>query len=236
MRFLAACVLASFSTAAFGGPPYSTDDPDPTDPGGFETYLFTEGEWSHGDYDGEAAIEVNYGAAKDLQLSLGLPLNIMAGQRLTISRGDVEVSVKYRLINDERHGFSLATFPALTLPTGRGSRGVEILLPLWAGYKAGPWSLFGGGGRLLRTGPGTRDSWTGGIAVTRPIDKRVTLGLEAAAEGASSFDSAGSKSIAAGGTISLGGPFSLIGRVGPKFDNHGGPTTIQSYLGIQALF
>ncbi len=236
MRLLAACVLVSFSSAALGGPPYSTDDPDPTDPGGFETYLFTEGEWSHGDYDGDAAVEINYGAAKDLQLSLGVPLHVMADPGLKISRGDVEVSLKYRLVNDERHGFSLATFPALTLPTGRGSRGIEILLPVWAGYKSGPWSVFGGGGRQLRTGPGARDSWTGGIAVTRAVDKSVTLGLEATAEGASIADSAGSKSIAAGGSISIGGPFFLIGRAGPKFGNHGGPTTIETYLGIQALF
>src|SRR5690348_15594330 len=48
---------------AFAGPPYATDDPEPTDYRSFEVYLYSEGTHTDGDTSGTlAGLEVNYGA------------------------------------------------------------------------------------------------------------------------------------------------------------------------------
>ncbi|HVZ28103.1 MAG TPA: hypothetical protein VG798_05555, partial [Rhizomicrobium sp.] len=65
--------------AAVAGPPFATDDPEPTEFRQFEIYLFSEGEIEHGQAGGTAAaLEVNSGAYPDLQLSFSLPLGFSA--------------------------------------------------------------------------------------------------------------------------------------------------------------
>ena len=48
---IAALVLASAAVPARAGPPYLTDDPDPTDLGHWEIYAFTTGEHSNASAD-----------------------------------------------------------------------------------------------------------------------------------------------------------------------------------------
>ena len=68
LAFVAAAVaICSFPVSA--GPPYQTDDPEPTDLRHWEIYNFIDVDGRHGDLDGAAGLDVNYGAAKDLQLT-----------------------------------------------------------------------------------------------------------------------------------------------------------------------
>src|SRR5271154_869274 len=60
--------------AAKAGPPYLTDDPEPTDEGHFEIYSFGTGQVGHADNLSQAGIDFNYGAAKDLQLTAVIPV------------------------------------------------------------------------------------------------------------------------------------------------------------------
>ena len=71
------CLIAGLSLVvslqiglpAAAGPPFITDDPEPVDLGHWEVYAFSDGAIDRNDASGLGpAIEVNYGAAPNLQL------------------------------------------------------------------------------------------------------------------------------------------------------------------------
>lgn len=225
--------VALFATPAVAGPPYATDDPDPTDPNGIEAYVFTDGDWSHG-YDGAMGVEANYGAAPDVQLSVGLPLAVMTNP-LTVGRDNVELSAKWRFAEGKKAGWSVATFPGVTLPTAKGARGVEVLLPVWAGWRKGDVAVFGGGGRVLTTVPGTRDHWVAAIAATRQFG-RANFGIETTHEGAAEVDGHAVSTVAMGAIVGLGGPFAFVARAGPAFEHGTGRVFARSFIGLQAVW
>ena len=64
-----------FPAVALAGPPFLTDDPEPTETGHWEVYLRQSESRGRGqDFEGSFGAELNYGAAKNLQLTLGLPV------------------------------------------------------------------------------------------------------------------------------------------------------------------
>ncbi len=74
----------------------------------------------------------------------------------------------------------------MILPTASrrfGTGRVRLLLPVWAQKDFGPWSLFGGGGYMINPGAGNRDFWQSGVALTRAVTPRLSLGGEIAHEG-----------------------------------------------------
>src|ERR1700685_4496853 len=77
-RILGASLLAlvAATSPALAGPPYITDDPEPTDTGHWENYLYIESAQIGGQsHTLEEGIEVNYGAFEDTQLTWSVPLN-----------------------------------------------------------------------------------------------------------------------------------------------------------------
>ena len=62
MRLVAAVALLLMPAAAFAGPPYDTDDSEPTDLHHWEIYNFVGGDRTGGIVDGEAGFDLNYGA------------------------------------------------------------------------------------------------------------------------------------------------------------------------------
>src|SRR5690242_1895451 len=74
-RAFAAAVLlcAAAAIPAHAGPPFLSDDPEPTDYTHFEIYAFANGTIAQDGSDGEGGIDFNYGATPDLQLSAVIP-------------------------------------------------------------------------------------------------------------------------------------------------------------------
>ena len=101
---------------AQAGPPFSTDDPESTEKGHWEMYgPLVDMEGVGSSFSGSAGIEINYGAADNLQLTLGLPTGFShdrTGWQWGV--GDVEVSAKYRIIDDKESGVQVALFPGLS--------------------------------------------------------------------------------------------------------------------------
>lgn len=124
------------SQSAVAGPPFLTDDPEPTQTGHWEIYApLVEVQGRGAEYEGSAGVELNYGLTTDLQLTLGLPLDFRhdaSGMRW--GAGDMRISAKYRIVHDADSGFQLALFPGISLPTNSNVMGtgkVSALLPIW---------------------------------------------------------------------------------------------------------
>ena len=151
---------------AKAGPPYETDDPEPTETGRWEIYAFTGFDADHGNIDGTTGVDLNYGPVKDVQLTATLPLDYSRpqGGGWRSGTGDVEVGVKYRFVDVKAEGVSIAVFPRVFLPTSQASTRTRLLLPVWVQKDVGKTSIFGGGGYDINPGPGNRDFWLAGAA------------------------------------------------------------------------
>ena len=207
---------------AYAGPPFLTDDPEPTDLGHWEIYApFADTAGRGGEFDGGVGAELNYGAAPNLQLTLGLPVGYThSTSGFRFGRGDIEASAKYRFYHSDAAGLSIAAFPGITVPTASRSLGagkVTAFLPIWAQKDMGSWSVFGGGGYAINPGAGNRNYWTGGVAVTRQLSKRLLVGAEADRQGADTVGVRGSTSLGLGFIRNLKGPFRVLASAGPTF-------------------
>jgi hypothetical protein len=230
------CILAG-PTAAFAGPPFLTDDPEPTEAGQWEIYgPLLEGEGLGPDYEGSAGVEINYGAAPNLQITVGLPVAFAHDSSgMSWAAGDVAVSAKYRFYNDKQAGLQIAAFPGMTIPTASGGMGagrVTGLLPIWFQKDSGKWSVFGGGGYAINPGPGKRDYWTGGLALSRQFSDKLLLGVEADRSGADTVGGMGSTSLGIGAIYQLKAPFRLLASGGPSFADSGGPAGFHFFLAL----
>ena len=238
VRLLGAGALALLGAAATAGPPYAADDPEPTDTGHWEIYAFGAGAADHGMVEGAAGLDLNYGPAPNVQLTATLPLDYAFDGRTRAGTGDVELGLKYRFLHDARAGFSIAIFPRVILPTAGhrfGTGRAQLLLPVWAQRNFGPWSLFGGGGYTLNPGAGNRNFWQGGLALTRTVNPRLSLGAELAYQGPDEAGARGTLAVHGGGIYRLGGPFSLLLSGGPDFARGGG-TSADFYAALGLNF
>jgi hypothetical protein len=215
--FVCTLLLAS---AARAGPPYVTDDPEPTRTGGWENYAFVSGTNTPSATAGEAGVELNYGGAKDLQLSLDLPAAAFDTAQSRAGGGDVAASVKYRFIHQAEGSWApdVAVFPAISLPTGAAAfhtGHVSFFLPVWAQKDFGKWSVFGGGGYDINPGSGQRNYGLVGLALTRSISKRLNLGIEVYRQTAQTIGGAALTNLGLGAIYQLTRHWALMASGGP---------------------
>jgi len=209
------CVPALiWAVPALAGPPYVTDDPEPTDLHKWEIYNFVSGSHENGITSADMGVDLNYGGAKDLQLTATLPLHVETGSPL--GAGDVELAAKYRFLHQQEGGLlpDVAFFPRVFLPTGRGSTRAQVLLPLWAQKDWGKWSLFGGGGYTLNPGPGQRNYASMGAALSRQLRPGWQMGLEYYAQTRASEDDRPVHGLNIGSQVHIAGPFSWLASFG----------------------
>lgn len=220
VRIAAGVALAA---PACAGPPFVTDDPQPTDPGHWEIYDFALGTHVPGETDGAAGFDINYGGAKNLQLTAVLPLNYATGGDGAVGMGDIELAAKYKFLH-QADGSPLpdvAFFPRAFVPTGGrfGSHRLGLMLPLWAQKDFGPWSLFGGGGYDINPGAGQRDFWLTGIGLQRQVSTRFAIGGEIYRQTADADDARRFTGVNLGALYKMSEHWSLIGSAGPGIEN-----------------
>lgn len=186
----AAATLALILTggAVRAGPPFITDDPEPVDLGHWEVYAFSAGALEHGASTGVGpSLEVNYGAAPNLQLHLiaNLAYDNPPGAPEQFGLGDTELGFKYRFITPaEKDWFpQVGIFPLVEVPTGEAKRGLgagetQVFLPIWLQKDMGKWTTYGGGGYWINPGPGNRDFWYSGWLLQRQMTDKLMLGGE----------------------------------------------------------
>lgn len=221
-RVLVGALVAAISTAgpAIAGPPYTTDDPEPTDTGHWENRVFFDGVQYPGETIGQAGFDINYGVAKDLQLTLIAPLDFDHSAHIAVGSGDVQLSVKYRVLHQSENSLTpdVSLFPALNLPTQArmfGPSRLGLFLPVWAQKDFGPWSTFGGGGYDINPGPGNRDFTLAGWAITRQVTRRLNLGAEIYHETSGIVGGRALTAVAGGVVYQLSKHFALMASGGP---------------------
>lgn len=187
-RCLASIAVLLVPGAALAGPPFVTDDPEPVDLHHWEVYVFSAGAVGHQDATGLGpSVEVNYGAAPNLQLHViaTTAYDSPAGAPAAYGIGDTELGMKYRLINPGDGDWypQVGVFPLIEIPTGKASRNlgagqVQAFLPIWLQKDVGKWTTYGGGGYWINPGPGNRNYWFAGWLLQRQVTAKLALGGE----------------------------------------------------------
>ena len=216
--------LLAGTAPAHAGPPYVTDDPEPTDTGHIEHYAYVSGTNGPGATVGETGLDLNYGGAKDLQLTAVLPLEYGAGHGARAEPGDFQLAGKYRFLHQSPGGWApdAAVFPASGLSTGGrafSSGRTTFFLPVWLQKDFGSWSSFAGGGYEINPGPGRRDYTLVGWAVTHGFTDRLNLGVELYHQTSSVIGGAPSTNLGFGAIYQLTKHLALLASGGPGFEH-----------------
>ena len=242
-RSIAACIVALLVLCrpAFGGPPYVTDDPEPTDYGHYEIYLFDGGTAARDGTGSAAGIDFNYGAAPDLQLTAVLPVafDTPAGAGTTANLGNVELAAKYKFLHQEEFGWDVAVFPRVFLPAGSasvGERHVSFLLPVWIGRDWDRWSTFGGGGCVINRGGDSQDFCQAGWVLTREIAKSLQFGAEIYHQTADTRGGRATTGVGAGVVYDIGEHFHLMASGGPGIQNAAETDRYSWYVALLSTF
>lgn len=248
---ISALVTLIAARPANAGPPFITDDPEPVDLGRWEVYAFSAGAAGQGDTSGQGpAIEVNYGAAPNLQLHVitDLAFDSPAGEGPRCGVGDTELGVKYRFIAPGKDDWfpQVGVFPLLEVPTGDARRGLgagytQAFLPVWIQKDFGKWTTYGGGGYWVNPGPGNRDYWFTGWLLQRQVTDKLALGGEVFHQTSPMVGRAGSTGFNLGGVYDFTQHYHLLFSAGKggilyavDLAAVSNPTTY--YLGFQWTF
>jgi len=194
-KFACVIVLLLGGAAAWGGPPFQTDDPEPIDFRYYEFYTFgtVDGTPVETDTSGPA-VEFNWGALPNVHLHIIVPEAAIfpsnnaayapagAGPR-AFGLGDIETGIKYRFLQESKHRPMIGTFTMFELPAGSAARGLGVgktwyKVPLWIQKSFGPWTTYGGAGITVVPASGDRNFFYEGWLVQRDLGKKWTLGLE----------------------------------------------------------
>jgi hypothetical protein len=209
---------------ALAGPPYLTDDPEPTDYQHFEIYTFTSGTATREGTSGEGGIDFNYGGAPDLQLTATVPAgyNAPSSGPSAWNLDNVELAAKYRFLTQQNFGLDVAIFPRVFLPSASsaiGEQHASFLFPLWMEKDWGQWSAFGGGGCEINRGGNSENFCLMGLAVTRQFTTKLQLGLEIFHQTPDMQDGLATTSLGVGLRYDLNDNFHLLGYLGRGVQN-----------------
>lgn len=183
--------------------------------------------------------ELNFGIGEHGQLLLSASrLSLREpGQARLEGAGAAVVGLKWRLLDHEQAGFSLALFPQyIWTPSKRAERiGLvererSVILPLIVGFHSGETGLFIEAGRKLAWNGGERE-WAGGVKLLNQCTPRMECRIEfqrrlVSAVAHESSASAGFKFVLSEGLL-------LVAGVGRDVGTHTGNGAVSANLGFQ---
>jgi hypothetical protein len=227
--------------AALAGPPYVTDDPEPVEYRHWEVYfasIFTkeQGAWT----TTAPHIEVNYGAAPNLQLHTILPMTLYAPSdgATSYGYGDTELGAKYRFVQESDWYPQVGTFPLIEVPTGSharnlGSGHVQNFLPIWFQKSLGSWTGYGGGGYWINPGTNERNWWFTGLLVQYSVLPNLAPGLEIFHQTRQAIGGPRETRFSLGFVWDLTDVHHIMASAGRGLE---GPNQVQGYLAYQLTF
>ncbi|MBS0275878.1 MAG: transporter [Proteobacteria bacterium] len=240
-RFASLAAMLAFSSPALAGPPFLTDDPVPVDYGHWEVYGFSAATHAQGDTGGIlGGVEVNYGAAPDLQLHAIVPVAFddPAHARMQTGLGDIELGAKYRLIGPGRDGWQVGAFPLLEIPAGDANRGLgtghlRAYFPLWLQKDWGKWTTYGGGGYWVNPGAGNRNYWFAGWLLQRQVTDNLALGGEIFHQTANAAGGRDATGFNIGAVYDFSANYHLLLSAGRGLQNAQTANEFSYYFGVQ---
>ncbi len=240
---LALLLLGGFLLAAqaHAGPPFLTDDPEPVELHHWEVYLATLDARTAGGWAGTAPhIEVNYGAAPNLQLHVIAPFAYDAPRDEGSHNGfgDLELGFKFRFLEETPTTPQLAIFPLLECSTGSarenlGNGGTQIFIPVWAQKSWGKWTVYGGGGYGINSGAGNQDWGLVGAVLQRKVLDKLLVGAEVYHQTAKVVGDRSDTAFNIGAVYDLSENHHLLFSAGRSIS---GPTDFQCYAAYQWTF
>ena len=227
--------------AAFAGPPYVTDDPEPTDYQHFEIYTFNDGTAARDERAGETGIDFNYGAALDLQLSTTIALSYVQPQpgKTVWAVGNIEFGAKYRFLSQDDFGWDVSAYPQVFLPSASARLGephASVFLPVWMQKDWDAWSTFGGGGCTLGSGSGAKDWCVAGWALTRHVLPNLEIGAEIYHATPDMRDERQSTGMGVGAIYDLNETYHLLASFGPGIQNAAETNRMTWYAALEFTF
>ena len=217
-------VVVLLASGARAGPPYVSDDPEPTDNGHYEIYLFDQGTEARDGVSSAFGVDFNYGAAENLQLTAVLPVEqeSTSGGPDVLGVGNIELAAKYRFLHQDGFGLDVSIFPRVFLPSGSNTVGdnrVSLLLPVWVQKDwSGGWSAFGGGGCTVSDRRAV-DFCQAGAVLTYQLLPKLQVGAELFHQTADSSGAPESSSVGVGLRYDLNDNYHLLGYVRREIEN-----------------
>jgi hypothetical protein len=234
-------VLALLAEPASAGPPYVSDDPEPTDYKHFEIYTFNNGISTRSGTAGESGVDFNYGAAPDLQLTAILPgsFDRPSGGGTSLGPGNIELAAKYRFLHQDGFGVDVSVFPRVFLPSGSnvtGDNHASLLLPIWIQKDwNGGWSAFGGGGCTVSEFRPVNFCQVGGV-LTYQLLPKLQIGAELFHQTADSTGAPASTSLGIGWRYDLNDNYHLLGYVRRGIENTSETDQVSWYASVLFTF
>ncbi len=222
------------TTLAHAGPPFVTDDPEPTDYRHWEIYSgFTYTRDDSGNVDASFPFaEFNYGALPNVQVSLSLPLSFTEAAPANLPRyriGGIDFGIKVRFVEESASRPQISLYPSIETPTaGSGNRTVTSL-PIWLQKSSGPWTAFGGAGLYLNPGPQNLNYTFEGGALERTISPGTTVGAELFRQSAASLRDRGSAGTNVGAIMQVGAYHAVVLSIGRGLSNGDSFSSYASY-------
>ena len=235
--FIMVCTLLVGTSPCFAGPPFLTDDPTPVDFGHNEFYVFGTLDHSAGTSAiAGPAVEYNRGILPGTQFHIVVPMawNVPARGAVATGIGDVELGIKYRLVDTTDDSLQFGIFPMAEIATGSARRGLGnghtwYRLPLWVQKSMGPWTFDGGAGIVINQAMGMKNATFGGVLTQYTFSPRWTLGVEVFQQPALAADQPGYTLLNAGGYLNFSQNFSLLLSAGASVS---GTRHTAGYLGL----
>jgi hypothetical protein len=183
---LAATRILGLAGAAYGGPPFVTDDPEPVEYQHWEFYVASMDSKLGGDWSGTGPhFELNYGVIPDVQLHMIVPLayDVPPEGAAHYGLGDIELGSKILFLQETNWVPEAAIFPLFELPTGGesdnlGNGHLQAFLPLWLQKSWGSWMVYGGGGYGINSFSGSGNWGFVGAVLQKQVLPNVAIGAE----------------------------------------------------------
>lgn len=165
------------------GPPYETDDPEPTEYRSYEIYVAAQYERRTDEtLSALPLIEVNYGLFRNVQFSIDAPMSfIRQNDASAYGLGDLTLGLKVRFIQETRGRPQIAFYPLIVIPSGNPNLQVSssrLFLPLWAQKSFGRWTIYGGGGMWAKSVASATNWWFTGLVLQYELPNKNTVGAE----------------------------------------------------------
>jgi hypothetical protein len=217
---VALCVFMLAGAArALAGPPFFTDDPEPVQFRHYEIYAGAEYEHDLDEISGSLPfVEVNFGAAPNLQLSTNIPLAYARASTSPAAYAvtSAEFGAKYRFVPEDAGRPQISIYPQILFgsegPNGRGKP--QYFIPLWAQKSYGRWTIFGGGGRWFNTTAPNQDFWFSGLCVQHDLPGGATVGAEIYHSTPQLIDESDRTAVGVGFIAPIGNLHALLGSFG----------------------